>query len=311
MLTMLASCPAKRVAFFLALTAACATASRVSRASSPQAGVDELIAADRGFATAAANGDPVAKITSMLADDVMMPTPRGTFARSRAEAADALRAALGTERTRVEWSPVRGGISADGQQGFTFGYMTLAGPDTASIPLKYLAYWVHQPPGWRVVAYRLARRAPGPVAVSLMPPSLPDRWVSPNADAAATAVHRASLIAAERAFSDRAQVIGLGPAFAEQGSVDAVNMGGRDAASFVVGATAIGQSVGAGAPQPTSPVSWAADRAIVASSGDLGVTFGLIRPNAPPQNATGPTGFPFFTVWRRTSLDGRWRYIAE
>jgi hypothetical protein len=189
--------------------------------------------------------------------------------------------------------------------------MTLAGPDTASILLKYLSYWVREPVGWRVAAYRLARRAPGPVAVSMMAPSLPDRWVPPNADAGATAAHRASLIAAERAFSDRAQVIGLGPAFVEKGSADAVNMGGRDAASFVVGATAIGQSVGAGAPQPTSPVSWAADRAIVASSGDLGVTFGLIRPNAPAQNGAGPTGFPFFTVWRRASAGEPWRYIAE
>ena len=206
--------PTRWVVLVLALAAACATASRAPRASSPQAAVDELIAADRGFAAAAENGDPIAKIASMLADDAMMPTPRGTFARSRAEAADALRAALGSARTRVEWSPVRGGISADGQHGFTFGYMMLAGPDTASIPLKYLSYWVREAEGWRVAAYRLARRAPGPVAASMMPPSLPGRWVPPNADTEATAAHRASLITAERAFSDRAQVIGLGPAFA-------------------------------------------------------------------------------------------------
>jgi hypothetical protein len=149
------------------------------------------------------------------------------------------------------------------------------------------------------------------VSVSMMAPSLPDRWVAPSEDEGATANHQASLIAAERAFSDRAQVIGLGAAFVENGRADAVNMGGRTAASFVVGAEAIGQSVGAGAPQPTSPVSWSADRAIVASSGDLGVTFGVIRPNAPPENASGPTGFPFFTIWRRAGPGDRWRYIAE
>jgi ketosteroid isomerase-like protein len=300
----------KGVALALALVASCATGMRLPRAATARAGVDELVAVDRAFGGAAGHGDPIAKIASMLADDVMMPTARGTFARSRTEATDALRAAFGPGRTRVRWTPVRGGISGDGQQGFTFGYMTLGGPDTASVPLKYLSYWVKDPAGWRVVAYRLARRAPGPVSVSMMAPSLPDRWVSGHADAEATASHRASLIAAERAFSDRAQVIGLGPAFVETGSSDAVNMGGRDAASFILGAAAIGQSVGAGAPQPTSPVSWAADRAIVASSGDLGVTFGLIRPNAPPENATGPTGFPFFTVWRRATGEP-WRYIAE
>lgn len=301
----------KRVALSLLCAASCTTASQLPRGSTPQAAVDELIAADRAFGAAAATGDPIARIASMLADDVMMPTPRGAFARSRTEAAEALRAAFGSARRAVQWAPVRGGVSADGRQGFTFGYMTLDGPDTTSIPLKYLSYWVRQPAGWRVVAYRLARRAAGPVSLTMMPPSLPERWVEPSEDEGATANHRASLIAAERAFSDRAQVIGLGPAFVENGRPDAVNMGGRTAVSFVVGAEAIGQSVGAGAPQPTSPVSWSADQAIVASSGDLGVTFGVIRPNTPSENASGPTGFPFFTIWRRAGPGDRWRYIAE
>src|SRR5687768_5013380 len=104
--------PTNWVAFVLALAAACAPAPRASPASSPLAGLDELIAAERAFAAAAENGDPIAKIASMLAEDVMMPTPRGNFARSKSEATDALRAALGPARTRVGWSPIRGGISA-------------------------------------------------------------------------------------------------------------------------------------------------------------------------------------------------------
>jgi hypothetical protein len=295
----------------LLVAAACTTASRVPRASSPQAAVDELIAVDRSFSATPENGDPIAKIASMLADDVTMPTASGSFARSRADATDALRRGLGAGRTRVQWTPVRGGVSADREHGFTFGYMTLGGPDTASVPMKYLSYWVRGPAGWRVAAYRVGRRAAGPVSLSMMSPSLPERWVAPSVDPTVREAHRASLIAAERAFSDRAQVIGLGPAFVENGSADAVNMGGRDAAAFVVGASAIGQSIGAGAPQPTSPVSWGADRAIVASSGDLGVTFGVIRPNTPPPNASGPAGFPFFTIWRRARASDPWRYVAE
>jgi hypothetical protein len=56
-------------------------------------------------------------------------------------------------------------------------------------------------------------------------------------------------------------------------------------------------------------VSWSADRAIVASSGDLGVTFGFIRPNAGRPEGAGAT--PFFTIWRRADVNDRWRYIAE
>jgi hypothetical protein len=48
---------------------------------------------------------------------------------------------------------------------------------------------------------------------------------------------------------------------------------------------------------------------IVASSGDLGVSIGMIRRNQP---VTGqPTAFPFFTIWRRATPTAPWRYIAE
>jgi hypothetical protein len=282
-----------------------------SREPTPERAIDELLRADRGFAGAATRGDVAGKIGAMFADDIMVPTPRGEFARNRAEAIEALGAVLGTGRTSIDWAPIRGGISADAQHGFTFGYGTVTGPDTAAIPVKYLTYWVKQPQGWRAVAYRLSRRAPGAVSLTMMPPSVPSRWLDPVADAATIETHRASLVAAERAFSDRAQVVGLGPAFAEKGSPDAVNMGGRDAAAFVVGAAAIGQAVGGGSPGPGSPVSWGADRALVASSGDLGVTFGIIRLNAPPPDPSRPSRFPFFTVWRRSGPDEPWRYIAE
>jgi hypothetical protein len=145
----------------------------------------------------------------------------------------------------------------------------------------------------------------------MMEPSVPAQLLSPTIDAATIAAHYRSLVAAEGAFSDRAQKIGLGPAFAENGSADAMNMGGGNSASFVVGAEAIGRSIGAGAPQPTSPVAWSADTAIVASSGDLGVTFGVIRPNAPPPDASRPPGFSYFTIWRRPRPTDPWRYIAE
>jgi ketosteroid isomerase-like protein len=302
-----------RKAFTLSLLiAACARGgSTPVRVAEPAAVVNELLAADRGFSAAAARTESVAAITAMLADDVAMPTPRGQFARGRSGVADALRPALGRAGARARWTPIRGGISADGQHGFTFGYMTVQVPDTESIPLKYLAYWVKRPHGWRVAAYNVRRRAPGDVPLAMMAPSLPASPVRATTDSATIARYHDSLVAAERAFSDRAQKIGLGPAFAEYGSADAVNMGGRDSRSFIVGSEAIGRMIGAGSPQPTSPVSWSADRALVASSGDLGVTFGMIRPNALPADGARAVGFPFFTIWRRSRPTDPWRYVAE
>jgi hypothetical protein len=80
--------------------------------------------------------------------------------------------------------------------------------------------------------------------------------------------------------------------------------------TFVLGAEAIGRAVSVGSPPTGSQVSWAPDRVIVASSGDLGVTVGTIRPNAPAAGAAA-AGIPFFTIWRRANSSAPWRYVAE
>jgi hypothetical protein len=55
-------------------------------------------------------------------------------------------------------------------------------------------------------------------------------------------------------------------------------------------------------------VTWSADRALVATSGDLGVTLGYIVPVTARPDGSRPR-FPFFTIWRREASG--WKYIAE
>lgn len=273
----------------------------------PGAAVDGLLDADRSFAKAAAGRTVVASLLPMFADDVVLPVG-ATFVQGKAQAEAALRQNPDNVTGRVEWAPIRGGISADGHHGFTFGYMTLVKPDGAKVPMKYLAYWVRQEDGWRVATYRRRPRADGHVALEVMPPSLPARMVAPSSDADAIEQHRKSLAGAERAFSDEAQRIGLAAAFTHFGREDAINMGGPTAVGFVVGSAAIGRAVGEGTPTDSSPVSWAADhKVIVASSGDLGVTLGYIRSNEKKEQPP----IPFFTIWRRENASSAWRYIAE
>jgi ketosteroid isomerase-like protein len=278
---------------------------------SPRAALDELLAADRAFSAASARTDLISGLRSMFADDVVMAVPGKPFASGAAEAVAALQSNPENARSRLTWAPIRGGISADGQHGFTFGYMTLQKPDSSRTPLKYLAYWVRQPEGWRVVAYRRGRRPEGAVSSEQMPPALPARAVAPSADSTAIAGYRESLDRAERSFSSDAQKIGLGPAFVQYGSADAINMGGSGDTAFVVGSEAIGRLVSEGGPATGSSVSWAPERVIVASSGDLGVTIGLIRPKEPAADGNNTVSFPFFTVWRRPSPSDPWRYVAE
>jgi hypothetical protein len=249
----------------------------------------------------------VPALSAMFSSDVILAGPGGLM-RGAAAATESLLANPANATASLEWTPVRGGISADGQHGFTFGYMTMRQADGERVPLKYLAYWSKRDGRWLVAGYKRRPRPAGDVSTALLPGSLPSQLEAPTTDADALARHRKGLIAAEQAFSDEAQRIGLGAAFKTYGLPDAMNMGGPQDAAFVIGNIAIGRSVGAGSPTDSSPVFWSADEAFVASSGDLGITFGYIRSHPGDGQASRPPA-PFFTVWR--NVDGVWRYIAE
>jgi ketosteroid isomerase-like protein len=272
--------------------------------------VTDLLAADRAFARASAQSDVVSGLSAMFADDVTIPFPERGFVHGRDAAVEALRSNPDNANSTFDWSPIRGGVSADGQHGFTFGCMTMRGPGAATQPHKYLAYWIKGAAGWRVAVARWRPSAEGNCTPASMPPALPARMVPVNPDAAEVAAFARSLADAERAFSDEAQRIGLSAAFARHGSPDAVNMGPATDPGFVVGADAIGRAVGGSGPTDSSPVEWSADRVLVASSGDLGVTIGMIRIHAPTGEAAPPP-IPFFTIWRRSSTTEPWRYVAE
>jgi len=294
----------------VALAVIAAASTGALRQASPADVVDELLAADRAFSKNSEQTDLVNGIPAMFAMDVAMVIPGG-FARGKEAAAAALKANTENAGARAAWTPIRGGVAADGRHGFTFGYMTIHRTDTTRNRVKYVAYWIKQAEGWRVAVYKRARAAEGTPPTEMMPPSLPAKLVPMSTDAALIRTYRDSLDAAERAFSAEAQKIGLGPAFAKHGHPDAVNVGSPAEPAFVRGPDAIARSVSAGSSPGDPGLSWAPDHVIVASSGDLGVTIGMIR-----FNAAGPDGkirapVPFITIWRRASPQDGWRYIAE
>jgi ketosteroid isomerase-like protein len=293
----------------LSLVSACATTSSSAQApgSAPvQAAIDELLAADRGFAAGSAATDSASGLSAMLDDDVTLyAVPIPGFATGKARASEQLRAAIGAGATRTGWTPVRAGLSADGRHGFTFGYMTTTEPGKPDSTGKYVSYWVKRPQGWRVALYKRLPSPGGAVSLALLAPAAPSRIVPVSGDRTAIEGYRASLAATEKAFSDDSQDIGLDAAFVKYGRPDAVN--GNLAAEFVVG----NQAIGAGHPSGPSPLRWSSDGGVlVASSGDLGVSWGLLRRNGPT-----PPGrlaeIPFFTIWQRASPSDPWRYVAE
>lgn len=307
--------PRRRTLVSLLRLAVAALAPMMLEAQGTAAVADELLAADRAYATAASSRNVVEAISALVATDVLMPVARAGFLRGRDAVSDFLRRDPDNLSSRLEWSPHRVGVSADGAHGFTFGFMQLAKADSTRVPMKYLAYWVKGAEGWKAVAYRRVPRPAGQIPAGLLAPSLPERLVPDETDQVRIEAHRRSLADAERAFSDEARRVGLGEAFRRNADPTAMNMGGPQSPGFVIGPDEIGRSVGRGQSGP-SPLQWGADVAVVvASSGDLGVTFGYI--NGPPP-ADAPAGTrpaamrtPFFTIWRRAAPSLPWRFIAE
>ncbi len=268
----------------------------------PAAAVEELLAADRAFSAVASNADdPAIGLVAMFDEEVTVPSPKG-HVTGRDAALALFRENPSYKEGKVSWAPVRGGISADGTQGFTYGFLSVTGGDPARRERKYLAYWVHQPEGWRVVAYRQQVREAGAVSKEMIPPSLPAFVAEPKDDPELIASHNRSVAAAEKAFSGRAQVVGLKSAFREYGREDAMNMYGG--AGFAIGLDAVTAGFKDGDP---TTIHWGTEHSFAASSGDLAVSIGTIRPHDPGKGAS----FPFFTVWRRDGPDKPWRYVAE
>lgn len=257
-----------------------------------------LLAADRSWSDKARGKDAVSAIAAMMdAQAVIVSGGASELIRGP----EAIRARLAAKpenlTSAVEWIPVGGGISADGTHGFTYGSMTVRPKDGAPQPLKYLAYWVKRPDGWRVAGYkRLGMRE----AVTLTPAApIIGQGASRTDDPGVT------LKASESAFSNDAQKIGLRAAFQKWGRAESINLGGPE--GIAIGAQAIGELLGP--PEPVSSVTWAADEVLVAPSGDMGLSYGLLHINQPKPG--GPTVVPFFTIWARPAPGDPWRYVAE
>jgi ketosteroid isomerase-like protein len=278
----------------------------ISAQPDPKTIADELLAADNAFAAAAKQKEIIPALTAMFAPDVIA-TIGPTIVSGSAKVAEVLQANPLNTAGRIEWRPVRVGLSGDGMHGFTAGFMTVHRGDGSTQPLKYLAYWTRRNEGWRVSVYKRA--------VAKQPaPAMEVTYVLPKSIARASPAlerDRESLADAERSFSRDAQTMGLTAAFTKYGDPQAINLGPADVATFLVGNARIGEGVGSGSPTDSSPLHWGPDQVIIAGSGDFGVSIGYLVQNQPGPDGKPAARIPFFTIWKRDSPSGTWLYIAE
>jgi ketosteroid isomerase-like protein len=118
---------------------------------------------------------------------------------------------------------------------------------------------------------------------------------------------RAEVLAADRAFAARAQVVGAAQAFREFADPDEGKMwptGGEP----VVGDEAIYAFMGGDAPAQGA-LLWEPAEAVVSESGEFAATWG--RSRSVPNDREQPVSVGrYITVWRKDE-DGRWRFLWD
>ncbi len=117
---------------------------------------------------------------------------------------------------------------------------------------------------------------------------------------------RATVLAADRAFSARAAAVGLPRALREFAADSAVLL--RPGARPVVGTTAI--AAFAGSADSAFTLTWAPQAAIVAASGELAYTYGTYQ-RQPKATGAPVSGGTYVTVWHRDGRTGAWRYALD
>ena len=272
-----------------------------------------LLAADQAFASASANTNFVDGIVAALAPNaiyVVLGASPGVVQGSSA-IRDFLLANPANALSQLGWTAIRVDVSSDGTRGYSYGYTELTLPSGAVVPGKYHAFWSRQPDGtWRISAYKRVARAAGTISLTPPPgfetPTYKHYRYFPNTTVSSEV---AAMMQADRAFSDLAQVVGNGDAFAEYAAEDGANAAGARSAEWLFGREAIR------ALHSTDPLGgfyWEPALGDAAASGDLGFTIGPVKVDV--QNADGSvttiTVGEYFTIWKK-QFTGEWLFVAD
>lgn len=261
----------------------------------------ELFLAQQQAAARAASGDYVGAVSAAIAPQGFYNSALATLGRGPEAARTFLLRDTLNARSRAVWSVVRMDVSADGNDGYTYGYLDVIRPNGETQPGAYKAYWRRGAGGtWQILALGRGRREPGPVSDLLTSAPRSTRvyksWLMRDTTAA-----WATLKAAEVAFSD-SSATNIRAAFMSFAEPDA---GKVDGARYVFGREAIGE--GFRNPPPSfNGIAWHAEWGTVSGSNDLGFNFGPVG----QRNSTAESVGRFFTIWRRQA-DGTWLYVVD
>lgn len=260
----------------------------------------QLLRTDSLAGSTAADTGMVDAIVRTMAPDVVLASRAG-ISRGRESAHAALSSNPANQSSRITWAPIAGAPSGDGEQGFTYGHMTITRGDGTRHPAKYVAYWRRVGNRWLIQGLKIAGQESGGAAVRGPPLELP----LPASAVPDLREIEEELRRTEAAFSDSAQH-GFAQAFRHFAAPDAAHAGTPSDTAFRFGPEEIAAGMPT-EPDSTSFTTWGSEGVIVASSGDLGMSFGYITSITGADTTRGP----FLSIWRRRTLREPFRYIVE
>jgi ketosteroid isomerase-like protein len=268
---------------------------------------DSLLLFDQTRGDSIAQRGAVEGMLAVLASDVVYLRASAPAVYGR-ESVRALLTASEHPPNEMAWQPLGGGVSYDLRSAYTYGVTARGLGVKSGIRLeRYIAYWQRAPSApWRIVAYAEVGAPPAsPLSFSAdqttpPPPPAPERGNAKRPDAAP------AVRAADSAFADLADRMGVAFAFSNTVAPNGAVFGGP---RLIVGPDAVREyylAQGTG-----TSLTWHPVYAVAAGSGDLGFTVGeYVATGRGPSGAAVQRFGKYLTVWER-QRDGTWKFVID
>jgi ketosteroid isomerase-like protein len=286
--------------FILGLAALLTTGAVLAETIDRQAALDSMVAAEKAFAKTAEEKGFRDAFLDFLADDSILfrpdPVPGKEFMRGR-PASPAL----------LSWYPILADVSLAGDLGYTTGpwEFRAKGKDDPEVAASgyFTTLWRKQADGtWKaLIDHGIGNPKPASAAaVSIAPanPAKVEKSALPKVDADA---ERSALLAADRDF---AKVAEKGSAAAYLGVLADQARLHREGHEPFVGSEAIRAALA----KDSAPMTWEPAGTVVASSGDLGSTYGIAK----RRGADGAwfDADNYLRIWKKQP-QGSWKLVLE
>lgn len=268
---------------------------------------DSLLLFDQTRGDSIAQRGAVEGMLAVLASNVIYLRAGAPAVYGR-EGVRALLSATDRPSNEIAWQPLGGDVSYDLRSAYTYGVSARGVGVKSGLRLeRYIAYWQRGPrEQWRIVAYaEVGAPAAGTLVLSAdqtTPPGVatPATGSSKRPDAAP------AVRAADSAFADLADRMGLAFAFSNTVAPNGAIFGGP---RLIVGPDAVREyylAQGSG-----TSLTWHPVYAAAAGSGDLGFTIGeYIATGRGPSGAAVQRFGKYLTVWQRQH-DGTWKFVID